>query len=283
MRGRQHTGAQRLREVVRLLKAMLGVLFEQPHDDGRQIGGHIGATLHNGHRRFGQMLHEQRRRGPPHKRRLAAEHLVRHDAERIEIAAGIEIAITRRLLGAHVCRRPDRHAGGRQARLFSTVGRGACNTEVGHERAPVDPVEQNVVGLDVPVHDPARMRVGQGIRHFQQPAAHVVHRQRPTLLHQRGEVVAIDARHHEEHEVPDFVDRIDGDDVRMAQLRGGLRFAQKARAHIAPERQLGWQQLDGDKALEPAVLGAIHDSHSATADFLVELVGSAERLLYVCT
>jgi len=153
---------------------MLRILFEQSHHDGCQIGRHVGAALRNGHRGFGEMLHEQRRRGAADERRLAAQHLIRHDAQGIEVAARVEIAIARSLLRAHVRRRPDGHARRRQPGRIATVRRrGARDPEVGDERAPIDAVEQDVVGLDVTMDDAARMCVGQRVGHFQQPAAHV--------------------------------------------------------------------------------------------------------------
>ncbi len=69
----------------------------------------------------------------------------------------------------------------------------------------------------------------------------------------------------------------------MAQLRGGFRLTQKARAHVPAERQLRRQQLDRDVTLEAPVTGAVHDAHATAADLLIELVGGAERLLHVGT
>ena len=43
--------------------------------------------------------------------------------------------------------------------------------------------------------------------------------------------------------IPDFVDRINRDDIRMTQLSGRLRLAQKPRTDVTPERQLRRQQL----------------------------------------
>jgi hypothetical protein len=44
------------------------------------------------------------------------EHLVRHRAERVDVGARVDRALTHRLLGAHVLRRAEREAGLRHAR-----------------------------------------------------------------------------------------------------------------------------------------------------------------------
>jgi hypothetical protein len=43
----------------------------------------------------------------PRERRLAGEHLVRDNGERIDIRARIEVSLTRHLLGRHVAERSD--------------------------------------------------------------------------------------------------------------------------------------------------------------------------------
>jgi hypothetical protein len=48
-----------------------------------------------------------------------------------------------------------------------------------------------------------------------------------------AEVLAVDARHHEEHQPVGLVDRVDRDDVRVRELRGRLGLAQEARADLA--------------------------------------------------
>ena len=69
-----------------------------------------------------------------------------------------------------------------------------------------------------------------------------------------------------------LVDGVDGDDVRMVQLRRRLRLAQEARLDLAAERELRRQDLDGDRALQAPVFGPIDDAHSAPPDLAVQLV-----------
>ena len=96
-----------------------------------------------------------------------------------------------------------------------------------------------------------------------------------------GEIVARDVRHHEEDDALRLVDGVDVDDVRMVELRRGLRLAQEARLDLAAERELGRQDLDRDRALQPPVFRAIDDAHAAAPDLAVQLVVRAERTLDV--
>ena len=128
------------------------------------------------------MLDQKRGGGVADERRFAHEHLVRNDAQRVQVAPSIELTIARRLLGRHVRRSTDRHTGRRQARRFARVHHRAGDAEVGDERAPVDAVQQNVVGLDVTVDDTARMGVRERVGNLRDPPARVFDWQRPTLL-----------------------------------------------------------------------------------------------------
>ena len=78
------------------------------------------------------------------------EHLVGHDAERVEIAPAVDL-LAGRLLGAHVGRRPDGHALPGAARA-ALAGHRARDAEVREQRASGGLVEQHVLGLHVAVH-----------------------------------------------------------------------------------------------------------------------------------
>ena len=58
-----------------------------------------------------ESLGDHRLRRWPGERRLAGQHLVEHAAERVDVGAGVDVALAARLLGAHVGRRADGEAG----------------------------------------------------------------------------------------------------------------------------------------------------------------------------
>src|SRR5262249_21252437 len=78
-----------------------------------------------------------------------------------------------------------------------------------------------------------------------------------------------------------FVHGVDVDDVRVVQLRRGLRLAQEASLDLTAECELWRQDLDGDRALESAILGAIDHAHPAAPDLGVQFVVRAEHALDV--
>ena len=69
-------------------------------------------------------------------RRLAGEHLVRHRAERVDVAAPVDRAIAGRLLGRHVLRRAERESGLRdRGRRRRCTPRARCRSR----RSPAGP------------------------------------------------------------------------------------------------------------------------------------------------
>src|SRR5262249_52348669 len=76
-----------------------------------------------------------------------------------------------------------------------------------------------------------------------------------------------------------LVHGVDVDDVRMVQLGRGLGLSQEACLDLAAKSQLWREHLDRDDALEPAILGAIDDSHAATPNLGIQLIVRAKNAL----
>ena len=146
----------------------------------REILRHVAAALLDRDRPLGDVLDENRRRAVGDERRLAGQHLIAEDAERIQIAAAVDRALARGLLGRHVRRRADRDARRREPRV--ALADRARDTEVGHHRAAALRVDQDVVGLDVAVDDAALVGVGERVGHVAQRAARLVDRQRAVVV-----------------------------------------------------------------------------------------------------
>lgn len=95
---------------------------------------------------------------------VISQGLIHHGADRKDIGSPVHaMAFTPRLLGTHVGGRTDVGA----ATFLFDIAQG--QTEIGDVRAIVL-VEQNVSRLDVPVYDPARVRIGECVtdatKHF---------------------------------------------------------------------------------------------------------------------
>ena len=131
--------------------------------------------------------------------------------------------------------------------------------------------------------DAAFVRVGECVRHFEQDSPRLARRQRALRVQTHREVFAVDQRHDEVDDPVAFVDAVDRDDVRMAQLRRGLRLTQESRPDLGAEGELGRKDLDRDQALQPAIARLVHDPHPTPPDLAVEFVGRREDSLDVCS
>src|ERR1700736_999521 len=90
------------------------------------------------------------------ERRLTSQHLIRHRTQRIDVAPCSDRPLTHRLLGTHVARSPERQTSLSDACATSLRDR-QRNPEVRDDRTAI--VEQNVLGLDVPVDDVVPVRI----------------------------------------------------------------------------------------------------------------------------
>ena len=105
--------------------------------------------------------------------------------------------------------------------------------------------------------------------------------QRPVTtdhLRQRG---AVDVLHDDEVRAVLGPPVEDPDDVRMRQVRGGLRLAAEPLDEAGIGRELGRQLLDGDGAIEGSVTGQVHLGHAAAGEPLVDLVAVSEDSLFL--
>jgi hypothetical protein len=168
---------------------------------------------------------DDRLRRRTRERRLTREHLVQHAAQRVHVAPGRDLALAHRLLGAHVGRGAEAHAGLGHAGAPVRPRGGERDAEVGHERAAV--VQQDVLGLDVPVDHPMPMRVVERVGHLTGDPHRVVHRKLLLPDEPRAEALALDERHDVEHH-PCGLARVEqAEDVGVLQVGGGLDLAQE--------------------------------------------------------
>ena len=68
-------------------------------------------------------------------------------------------------------------------------------------------------------------------------------------------------------------DVVERADVRVRQLRDGLRLALEALPRVGRRGDLGRQNLDGDDAIEARVAGFVDLAHPARADGRLNLIG----------
>ena len=221
---------------------------------------------------LGDVLGEHRGDRRTLEGKLAGERVEGDDAERVDVAAVIH-RLTARLLGTHVLRGAENLA---DARHPGAV-RDARDAEIGDEGAAGTALDQDVVRLDVAVHHALRVRVGQAPGHLAQNPRRLRRRQRSATPDALAERFAVDERHDEEDQVAHLFDREDGNDVRVRELGRCAGFVQEALSQRRVTRQVRWQQLEGDQAVERHVACEIDDSHSAAAKLALERVPARER------
>jgi hypothetical protein len=139
-------------------------------------------------------------------------------------------------------------------------------------------VQEHVLGLDVPVHQPVPVGVLQGGRHVAQDHDRLGERHRPG-----DEPCAQALAAHEGHRVVRQPLGRDaraehGHDVRLLQRGGHPDLAREALGRESLG-QLGGEHLHDDPAAERRILGEEHARHAPAAELALERVGGAERRL----
>ena len=172
------------------------------------------------------------------------------------------VALAGDQLGGHVVGRAHHGPGVGQAALAFDRGQ----AEVGHAHAPLG-VDQHVLGLDVAVHDPALVRVGQRARHV----AHQLHlaalvelardlAQGAGPLHQLVD---------DERRLLQHAHRVHAQDPRVLERGRDLALAAEALQARGPAR--GGDHLQGHLALQLGVPGQVDHPHAALAQHAAQL------------
>ena len=191
---------------------------------------------------------------------LPGDHLEQADARAVDVRAGICVT-TLDVLGGEVGDRPDDHPLGRRG----VVGHRAREAEVGDLHPPVVG-DEDVLRLDVAVHESGIVRCGQGLEH------RVENRQ--GLLGGEGAVVAQhvaqgatgDVFHGEVGKPGRLALVEDGDDMGVAELRGGPGLPAEARDESWVLGECGAHHLEGYRAIESGVDGLVDGRHATPGD-----------------
>ena len=197
----------------------------------------------------------------PEIRRLPARLLRRHVPDRAQ---------NRSRLGS------PRHRGEiRSARALEAGALELGQAEVEDLDEPV-PRHHHVLGLQVPVHDPGGVRLGEPVGRLRRDGEQPLQRQgaRPDEL---TESLSLHELHRDERgpvRLPDLVDR---HDVGVIQRRRGPRFLLEARQALDVLRELRRKHLDRDVPRELRVSGPVDLAHAAGADRANDFVGGQPR------
>ena len=202
------------------------------------------------------------------ERRLSAEHFVEHAAQGIQIAPTVHVVAARGLLRAHVQGRPHGHPGLGQCLAAGGVDR-LGDAEVGHHRVPA--LEQNILGLDVTVDDPAAVRVTQRVRHLSRDLDGIVQRELLLAVQPLPQRLTLGVGHDVEEQPVGLARIVERQDVRVTEIGARCDLAEEP---LRTERggQLRAEHLDGHAPPVLQVLGEPHDGHAAMAQLASDAI-----------
>jgi hypothetical protein len=235
---------------------------------GIDVRGHHWPSRCSGHRVLGHDLRQHGLYRGSRVRRFAHQHLVDHRAERVDVAARVDLSIRRRLLRTHVFWRAQR-----QPCLGDAIapGRGdrQRDPEIRHHRLAF--LQQDIARLDIAVNHVAAVRVLQRRRHLRSDFDGLVHGQLPLDRESIAERLALDVGHHVKEETTCLAGVVERQDVRVLQVSGDLDLVQEPLG-AKHGGKFGVQHLDGDLAVVPDVVRKIDRRHAAAAELTLDRV-----------
>jgi hypothetical protein len=138
------------------------------------------------------------------------------------------------------------------------------------------PLQQDVLRLDVAVHDAACVRVVERLGDLAREAHRLVHRERPVPREPRAQRLPIDVRHHVV-EPPGRVPRVEqGEHVRVLQRRGERDLAQEA-LRAERHREVRVEHLDRDGTRVAEVAREVDRGHATARQPPLDRVPVDER------
>lgn len=179
------------------------------------------------------------------------------------------------LFGTHILDRAEH--GSRMRKRRTVIGRGCVrDAEIRQQHAPGPSLDQHIGGLHVTMHDACGVRVPEREGRLAQHRYAVACAENAAGAEAFLKREPFDVRHDEVGETLDLGGAVDRHDVRVrhAGRRPRLAYEPLARARIGTERR---QHLDRDRAIQPRVVGEVHDAHSSPTELALEPVLSGQR------
>ena len=202
----------------------------------------------------------------------ADEHAPGHDADRVDVRARIG-RLPEGLLGRQVLRRA--HHEPRVAPLAVRAG-GHPEVEDLHDRAGrASSVEEDVLGLEIPVDDPLAVRRLQAVAHLDQDGDDLRGWERPGPPQPLEEPLALEQLHGDEARAVRAAPVVeDAHHVLVVDHPGDGSLAEEAADRLGGAGQVGLQQLERHLAPVAGVLGDVHGGHAARGEVAGEPVAS---------
>ena len=208
------------------------------------------------------------------KGQAAREHLIEHDAGRVDIGPGVDM-LAPGLLGRNVMH----GAQGILRQGLSGILQ-AGDTEIGHLYTAV-PQDHDILRLNIPVDDAAAMGMLQGAHDLHDEVQGLPPIHLTPALHVLLEGDAVDELHNDVLRVAAGGNIIHGHDIGVGKLRHRTALIPEAAADLLVFRHVGLEDLYGDHTVEPVAFCLIHIGHAAGADELDDLIAVIQHFTQV--
>ncbi len=249
-------------------EARLTRLGHRPLDHGLAIRREVGLGIEQARHRFGYVLHHHAIRRVGRIRQLAAEHFKDDHAQRVQVAASVNIGLAAHLFRTHVGGCADERTGLRQRHAGL---RQLDDAEVRDHRVAVL-VEEDIARLQVAVDDALGVRGVEAARHLLDDAQDFAVLQRAVAAQSVGQRAAGHQPHHQVELAVILAVIVNRHDGGMLDHGDGLGLALEACAQAFVQVQVSGQQLDSDLAFEAWIESAIDAGHSAAAQLRADFV-----------
>ena len=126
------------------------------------------------------------------------------------------------------------------------------------------------------MHDARGVRLGQTLGGLMGDIGQLPHGQ-TACDEEVAQGHALHPFHRDERHAGLLADVVDGQDVRMIQRGGGLRFLLEPAETIGIAGHVARKDLDGNRAIEPRVARAVHLAHAPRTDGLGDFIRAKTR------
>ncbi len=211
--------------------------------------------------RFVDVFENDADRGVGLKGQAAGDQLIKHDAERIDVGAGVA-RLPQALLGSHIRRGAHQRAG---CGVFD-AGYQLGNAEVGEDDA-ARAIQHDVGRFDVAVDHIALVGVGERRADILNDADGLGQRQalalRGVFFQSILERAAVNKLHHHVIRRAVVIEVVDLNDVGVAQCADVLGLAREAAEEVRVFGQERVHEFDGHVAVEAGLIGFVYFGHAA--------------------
>jgi hypothetical protein len=194
---------------------------------------------------------------------VTGEHAIEQHAERVDIDAGVD-GLALDLLGREIVDGADDLLRRDLALAGDQLGHAEVEDldEVG---APLADAQHHVAGLDVAVHQPARVGVAEALEDLRGDRHEVLDAQTATLAREVGaERLAVEVLHRQVRDPVLAPALVQADDVRVLKRVETLTLALEAGDSLGVVDPVGREHLDDDLAVRVALVCEVHQA-DATA------------------